>query len=245
MEIFTDFYYYSLNIESMQGKIKSFIFDLIFPKFCLGCQREGDYLCPDCRATIEIFSSHQPLKTKHLQDLYFATDYQNFLLKRLIQKFKYFPFLKELAPLASSLIIDHLQLIDNPPEFFKEKKDYLLIPIPLTKKRLKWRGFNQAEEIAKHLGEFLNLPVLNNVLLKKKSSLPQVELSERERKENVKGSFFFQNEKLIRGKKVILVDDIYTTGATMEEAAKILKEAGAKEIIGMVVAKAKAGSDRI
>lgn len=228
----------------MQEKIKTFLLDLFFPKFCFGCQKEGNYLCPDCRAVLEIFSSHQTFKTKYLHDLYFASDYQNFLLKRIIQKFKYSPFVKELSLPLASLIIDHFQLLDNPPIFLREKKDYILVPIPLAKKRMKWRGFNQAEEIAKHLAKFLNLPLLNNVLVKIKSTPPQVELSEKERKENLKGAFFCQHSELIKGKKVLLVDDIYTTGATMEEAGKTLKEAGAKEIIGIVVAKATLGSDK-
>ena len=229
----------------MQEKFKKLFLDLFFPKFCLGCQKEGDYLCEDCRAVLEILSSHQPYETKYLQDLYFASDYQNFLLQKIIKKYKYPPFLKELSLPLASFIIDHFQLLDKPPIFLKEKKDFILIPIPLARKRMKWRGFNQAEEIAKHLANFLNLPMVNNLLVKTKSTSPQVELSEKERKENLKGAFFCRSPELIKEKKILLVDDIYTTGTTMEEAAKILKEARAKEVIGIVVARAKMGSDKL
>lgn len=218
----------------MLSKVKKFLLDLFYPKFCFLCQREGSYLCEDCLATLEVSPFHQKYSTKNLTDLYFALPYQKPLIKKLIQSFKYEPLIKELAETLSSLIINHFQLIEKSPNDFSQ---FLLIPIPLDKKRLKWRGFNQAEEIGKGIAKFLNIPILNNVLIKTKTTLPQVELSEQERKENIKGVFFCQKPELIKGKKILLVDDVYTTGSTLEEAAQVLKEAGAKEIIGIVVAR--------
>jgi len=219
--------------KSMRRKAKNFILDLLYPKFCFNCGREGSYLCEDCKSTLEILQSHQKYIFKNLKDLYFALPYQKSLIKNLIQQFKYQPFIKELARNLSSLIITHFQLLDNKPNFF----DYTLIPIPLEKKKLKWRGFNQAEEIGKELSKFLKISLLNNVLAKIKETPPQVELSDEERKENIKGAFAVRNEELIKNKKILLVDDVYTTGSTMEECARVLKTAGAKEIIGTVVAR--------
>lgn len=224
-------------------QIKKFIFDIFFPKICLICQGEGDYLCQDCLATLEILNLHQRHSTPNLTDLYFALPYQNINTKRLIQKFKYQPFIKDLAKTLASLIIAHFQLSDNEENF----SDFILIPVPLEKKRLKWRGFNQAEEIGKELSKFLNIKLLNDIMVKSKTTPPQVELTDEERKENIKGVFRCQKEKEgeILGKRILLVDDVYTTGSTMEECARILKTAGAKEIIGIVVARANPEEDRL
>ena len=224
----------------MENKIGSFILDLFFPKICFGCQKEGEYLCQDCRAILGISGFHQKFQTENLADLYFALDYQNSLIKNLIQKFKYEPFIKELREPLSFLIIDHFQLMDNPPSF----ADFLLVPVPLEKKKLKWRGFNQAQEIGRNLSKFFNIPLLNDILIKIKETLPQAELSEKERKENIKGVFMIRNQKKVLCKKILLVDDVYTTGATMEECARVLRKAGAKEIIGLVIARAKPGQDQ-
>jgi len=225
----------------MIKKIRKFFLDLLFPKFCFNCGKEGSYLCEDCFSILEISQTHQKYSTKSLTDLYFALPYQNILAKKLIRRFKYEPFIKELAETLSLLIITHFQLLDNKPNL----SNFILIPIPLNEKRLKWRGFNQAEEIGKYLSEFLKLPLVSNCLLRVKNTYPQVELDAEARKENVKDIFFCQNKKEIFGKKILLVDDVYTTGATMEEAARILKESGAKEIFGVVVARAQPGEDKL
>jgi ComF family protein len=222
-------------------KSKEFLLDLIFPKFCLGCKKEGSFLCEDCFSTLEISTSHQKFKGKNLADLYFPVNYENFLVKKLIQNFKYPPLIKELKKELAFLIISHFLLLDKKPDF----SDFILVPIPLSKKKLKRRGFNQAEEIAKELAEFLKIPLISDCLIKTKETKDQVELSEKERKENVKGAFFIKNKEKIVGKNVLLVDDVFTTGATIEEAARVLKEAGAKKIVGIVIARASPGQDKL
>ena len=233
----------------MSKEIKKFLLDLLFPRFCFNCRQEGSYLCEDCQSVLGVLNTHQKYTTHPsaggLKDLYFALPYQGSLIKNLIQKFKYRPFVKELAISLTSLIITHFRLLDNKPDFFYPVRDqrssngadFILIPIPLEKKRLKWRGFNPAEELAKELSIFFRIPLVNNALVKIKTTLPQVELSEEERKENIKGAFLCQNSNQIKEKRILLIDDIYTTGATLKEGAKVLKKAGAKEIIGIVIAR--------
>ena len=218
----------------MLSKAKKFLLDLFYPKFCFLCQREGSYLCQDCLSTLDSNppTTHTP-PPKGLDGLYWAIDYQKPLIKNLIQSFKYEPLIKELAKNLASLIIEHFQLLDNKPDF----KDFVLIPVPLEKKKLKWRGFNQAEEIAKELSSFLKIPLLSNCLIKTKETLPQVELSDQERKENIKGAFSSKHPELIKERKILLVDDLYTTGSTMEECARVLKQAGAREVIGVAIAR--------
>jgi ComF family protein len=149
--------------------------------------------------------------------------------------------IKELKKELAFLIISHFLLLDKKPDF----SNFVLVPVPLSKKKLKWRGFNQAEEIAKELANFLKIPLISDCLIKTKETKDQVELSEKERKENVKGAFYIKNKEKIAGKNVLLVDDVFTTGATMEEAAKVLKEAGSEKIVGVVVAKASPGQDKL
>jgi len=217
----------------MWRNLKESILNLIFPKFCFCCQREGSYLCQDCQAMLEISGFHQNFQADCLKDLYFAANYQSSLIKNLIQKFKYEPFVKELAKTLSVLIITHFKLLDNKPDF----SEFILVPVPLSKKKLRWRGFNQAEEIGKELSKFFRIPLIANCLIKTRETLPQVELSDEERKENIKNVFFCEKPELIQRKKILLLDDVYTTGSTMIECAGVLKRARAKEIIGISVAR--------
>jgi len=229
----------------MLKNFKGFIFDLLFPKFCLSCQREGNYLCEDCQSTLGVLNTHQKHQTHSpaggLKDLYFALPYQQPLIKNLIKLFKYQPFVKELVIPLTSLIITHFQLIEKSTADFV---NFILVPVPLERKKLKWRGFNQAEEIGKELANFFGIPLITNCLIKIKETLPQVELSDEERRENIKGAFLVKDKELIKNKKILLVDDVYTTGATMEECARVLKKAGAKEVIGIVIARAVPGQDQ-
>ena len=107
--------------------------------------------------------------------------------------------------------------MDNQPNF----NDFTLIPVPLYKKRLKWRGFNQAEELAKELQKFFNLPLMTNYLIK----------------ETAKGGFSIKNKEIVKDKNILLVDDFFSTGSTMEECAKVLKEAEARKVIGIAIAR--------
>ena len=230
-------------------KIKKFLLDLFFPKFCFNCKKEGSYLCQDCQSLLEISQYQYCLcpkpkrlfqggkckdcRSKKLDGLYFAIPYQSPLIKELIQKFKYHPFAKELAETLSFLIITHFQLLDNKPNF----SNFILTPIPLSEKRLKWRGFNQSIEIAREVSKSLKLPLVSNCLIRIKNTHPQVELGAEARKENVKDIFVCQDKKEILGKKILLIDDLYTTGATMEEAARVLKKAGVKKVYVLALAK--------
>lgn len=221
--------------------------DLLFPKSCLSCHKEGVYLCDDCIACLEISKyqyclckkpnlflgkCHQCRKKK-LDALYFALPYQKPFVKKLIRSFKYSPFIKDLSQPLASLIIEHFYLLNKQPNF----SSFILIPIPLNIKKLKWRGFNQAEEIARELSKFLNLPIYSKCLIKTKETIPQIKLNDEERKVSLKNAFSINNPNLIKDKKILLIDDVYTTGSTMEEAARILKKAGAKEVIGVTVAR--------
>jgi len=232
-----------MNKNKKLTRIKNFFLDIFFPKFCFGCKKEGEYLCEDCRATLEILESQYPkCQSKKLNGLYFALLYRNPLIKELIKKFKYEPFVKELGDTLASLILDHFLLIGKNPQ--KDFAGFLIVPVPLDKSRKKWRGFNQAEEIGKNLAQYLNISLEIDTLIKIKKTALQVNLNRKERQENVKEAFKVKNTQAVKEKKILLVDDVYTTGSTMEECAKVLKKAGAKEVWGAVIARARPGEDR-
>lgn len=232
---------------------KKLLLTTLFPQFCLNCQREGSLICQDCLSSIDLCQfnycpfckvpkrvfekgvcpSHQKMK---LSGIFSATSYQIPLVKKLISKFKYQPFLKNLAPPLTSLIIAHFLLSEN-KLISQDKENSVLVPIPLSKFRERWRGFNQASLIAKVLANFYQIPWLDNNLIKIKATQPQVELSRQEREKNIKGAFKLKNPQLVQGKRIFLVDDVFTTGSTMAECARVLRQAGAGEVWGIVIAR--------
>ena len=230
--------------------LKNFFLDILFPCFCVNCQKQGTYLCQDCQALIEILeyqfcpvcgkriidqkTCKSCQRKTNLEGLYFAVDYQNPLVKKIIHQFKYQPFIKELAQPLADLIINHFLILNKDIDWTQFK----LVPIPLDKKKIRWRGFNQSLEIAKHLSKSLKIPILDNALNKIKTTIPQVKIDAFEkRKENMKGAFACQNPQKIKNQKILLIDDVFTTGATMEQGAQILKKAGAKEVWGVTIAR--------
>ena len=109
-----------------------------------------------------------------------------------------------------------------------------LIPVPLHKSRMKRRGFNQAELTARKIGESLGIPVKTGLLLRTKKTSPQKELNDTQRRANLKNAFqVSQND--VRLKNVVLVDDIYTTGSTMDAAASVLLEHGAEKVYFLAI----------
>jgi ComF family protein len=106
----------------------------------------------------------------------------------------------------------------------------LLIPVPLHKKRLKERGFNQALLLVKELSRATGIPYKKRILFKKKQSIPQVDLNLVEREKSIRGSFDINRKEEIKGKRILLIDDVYTTGATVNECSKVLISAGAKRV---------------
>ncbi len=116
----------------------------------------------------------------------------------------------------------------------------IIIPVPLSGKRFRERGFNQTELIARHLSDKLkpNFSVLNNVLYKNKDTISQVEIKNRkERLRNLKNTFSVKNSGLIKNEVIFVLDDVTTTSATINEARRALLKAGAKKVIGLVVAR--------
>lgn len=229
-------------------KIKNFILDLILPIECLGCGKEGTYLCSHCLETIPLTNKficpncQRPSKNgatcqdcqnkTYLDGLIFAVDYKNPLIRKSFIKLKY-SFVKELIYLLAKPLV---KLFENTGLNQTINPD-LVIPIPLHKERFLYRGFNQSEILARILCQKFSWQLSNGILKKIKSTRSQTELKSQERQTNIKDAFKVIDPKSIKNKNIVLIDDIFTTGATLEEAAKTLKRAGAKTVWAITLAK--------
>ena len=258
-------------MDNSTDKTKKFLMELFFPAFCLGCQKEGTFLCEDCKSTLEIseydycLCNKKPMlippsvrrslgggdqarsgkcprcRDKKLSGLYFALPYkERSLTRKLIHQFKYEPYTKNLAKTLASLIIEHFIITQKNTEDIWTNS--VLIPVPLFYKKLKERGYNQSEELAKELSKVLKIPVVSDVLIKVKKTESQMKLKKEEREKNLLDAFGVRPGSdpgltPFSGKKVFLVDDVYTTGSTMEECARVLRGAGTKQVWGIVIAR--------
>jgi len=219
-------------------KIWEVFLEILFPPLCLRCRgylestNDKDYLlCRPCFSEIPIY------KTVYYGpkiSIAAVSSYDNDSVRKLLHALKYNRFFAVDLPIRK-LINKYLDSFDLPKVI---KDDSIIIPIPLHKKRQRQRGFNQAEHIANILGEILGVPVKNDFLFRTKNNPRQTTRETKEsRLYNVRGVFDIKNENLLKDTSVILVDDIYTTGATMNEASKVLRKAGVKNILGFVIAK--------
>lgn len=224
-----------------------FLLDIFFPRLCQGCGQEGSYLCLSCQGQLKtppqrclvcgkpallgkIHPECQNRKT-HLAGLLVAADYHKKSVQSLIWNLKY-QSASDITETLSLLLTDFLVSQDLLDYFAAG----LVIPVPLHKKRLRLRGFNQADLLARHLASKLGLEF--RAILKKTRNTPrQVDLSRAERQQNVENSYFAPEHSSLRERKILLIDDVATTGATLNECARVLKERGASEIWALVVAR--------
>lgn len=232
------------------NQVLKFILDLLFPVLCQGCGAEGAYLCLSCQNNIEpalerclVCSQNSLLGKIHkdcrnskgrawaLDNLMVATNYHNEAIKKLIWHFKY-GSVAAISEIFAALMADYLVKKDL-LEYFENA---LVIPVPSHKKRLKLRGFNQAEILAQKFAQSLNLGYLP-ILQKIRPTKRQVDLEKEKRFENVRNAFFAPPIPSLGERIVIIVDDVATTGATLNECAKVLKTQNPREIWGFVVAR--------
>ena len=217
----------------MLEEFKDLIIEALFPRKCVGCGKEGTYICKDC----SLFLSETPnlFSAGNLEELVSIWEYEG-LVKNLIYCIKYkgaFDIINELIERAFE--IREPKIVLTRGKHKPEPEDIIITFVPMFKKKKKRRGFNQAELIAKKVAEKTNKEVV--ALLEKIKDTPsQTRLSKNERLENVKGSF-----KRIREAdcydNVLLVDDVWTSGATMQECSKVLKKSGVKKVFGFTLAR--------
>lgn len=227
------------------------VLDLLFPGVtgCVACgatlAKDNEYICSTCRAQIVLISKPtceccgRPLaypgfcvecrlRKRSFVRCWSAAVYRG-LLRRCLHRFKY-DHGAYLAPFLGSLLADCLQQADGVP------LRPIVVPVPLDRKRLRTRGFNQAELLATEVARLCGWPLRKKALRRLRTTLPQADLDEKDRWLNVAGAFAADGD--LAGKEILLVDDIYTTGATAEAASQALVEAGAERVYVATVAMA-------
>lgn len=225
------------------------VFDLIFPRKCFGCRKDGYYICPSCakklkpsRQVCGVCSrpstkgmTHLGCKTPHSLDrLASIWEYEGGIRKAILAlKYK---FALEITREVSELIAKEMK-----KERFIFPSELVLVPVPLHWHRANWRGFNQVEEIGKLVAKEMGWKFIPDLLQKKIPTVPQTELKREERLKNIRGIFSLNPRYNIQDTKypVLIFDDVWTTGSTIKEAAKMLKRGGAKEIWGFTIAKGR------
>ena len=232
-------------------KIEIFFLDTLFPISCILCQKDGFWLCKNCQEKIGFIDFQVcPVCEKYisllgapcvkckpktaLTGLIAAAKYDKEDLAIIIHRFKY-NFIAKLGEELGKILLKGASIHNLPlPD--------IIIPVPLHPRRLRWRGFNQAEILSNYLSENITpgffIPVSKNNLIRTKYTSAQMNIKKyTERQENIHNAFAIKNPLEIKNKTIWLIDDISTTGSTLFECAKVLKANGAKKIYALVLAR--------
>ena len=226
------------------AKLGEVALDFLFPKWCVGCRQRGDFICQDCRNSIARIN--EPLCPRcgrpQISDILCpgcvswsaaingirAPFRFDGVIRQAVYDLKYHNIRALAEPLAC-LINDYLMANPLPGE--------VLVPVPLHRRRLRERGYNQSGLLARELGKLTNLPVVDDCLVRQKHTSPQARTAAvAERQSNVDGAFICSGSD-VYGKTVLLIDDVATSGATLNAGAIALKAAGASSVWGLALAR--------
>lgn len=214
--------------------IKSLL-NFVFPLECKVCGRPLEagnqtYICSECLKKIGFIKEPYYFKGKHyFKSIYSVGLYQG-VLREAILLLKYQGVKGLIPPLGKMLL-----------EYCEKKIDFfsfdLIIPVPLFRSKKREREFNQAETFARIISKHYSLPISNGNLLRIRDTRKMSSLNPEERRKNVKNAFIVREKEKIRNKRILLTDDICTTGATVDECSKVLIAVGAKEVTVLTLAK--------
>ena len=214
-----------------------FLADIFFPPACAHCDAavSKGTLCDKCRATIVPSRSFVRVACDNPRFSYLlgsAASYGCPALKSLVHALKFRGIRSAALPLAELLIECAVRMP-------LDLRDFIVIPVPLSKRRRRGRGFNQSEKIAVPFAAHFRLPVAAGLLVRARHTSPQSDAaSVAERMKNIRDCFAVRDPSSLAGRKVLLVDDVITSGATFFEAARTLHAAGARSIVALAVARA-------
>jgi ComF family protein len=233
------------SVQELVQSVKAGLLDLLFPPRCVGCRAVGEWLCPRCRAQIEFIQPPicprcgRPTRHPHLcavcrraplsLDGIRAVAYFEGVLREAIHCFKY-ENLQALASPLGQFLVEYL--------IHHSLSAEVVVPVPLHPKRLVERGYNQSALLARQLAQQVHLPLVENSLQRVKETAPQVGLNAQERRENVRHAFRCVDERL-KGRRVLLIDDVCTTGATLEACGIALREQAVRSVWGLLLARAR------
>lgn len=206
-------------------RILSQLLDLIYKKHCYFCRRteENSRFCSKCYREIK-YLPFARLKYIEGVDVYSAVLYKDNIVK-MIRGVKYHNQ-RELAYFQAKIMFDYWQKLDV------SKKDFIVIPVPISKKRLRERHYNHMSLVAKEFSKMTGYNVDESIIIRVKETKPQYKLTKKQRAENLKGAFsvLLENIEYCKDKNLLIFDDILTTGSTVAEISKILSKSGAKYI---------------
>ena len=201
------------------------ILDLFYPYSCCACGKKipPGIFCPDCSARLE------PLTVAALPHLFSAVRYQEPIVTA-IHRFKYRAEIF-MAPHLAAFLLEVCRR-----HKLSERID-CVVPVPLHPTRFRERNFNQAELLGREIAAYFSLPVLNRILIRLRNTPSQTGLSGKERLANVSDAFQVKKPSAFKGRRCLLVDDVLTTGATLNACRKLLLSAGAEEVYGLTLAR--------
>ena len=240
------------SIRIMLTRVKNLVLDMHFPRACLACEKAlpSDsthvMICDACFIAIPLYDAmHCPACMRripidgipcHPEAHYVlagATHYAHTAVQKLIWQMKYENWLSAAEPVGT-LLTNYLRKL--PHDF----TGYHVVAVPLHKNREWKRGFNQAALLGGAISRALYLPVIAKNLVRVKETLAQADQKDYgAREKNITNAFHSNNPTEFKGKNILLVDDVTTSGATLREAARTLKSAGAKKIVAAVVARTR------
>ena len=218
--------------ENIADNIIEFIVNLFFPNVCGICGKICDKaLCRKCEINLEKFKNVEIeiIQGKNFKELISLFNYQGEVRSNILN-YKF----KEKSYMAKTFT----KFLINDKKLFEKIKTYdTIVPVPISKERMKERGYNQSLIIAKELNKYLKLEIAENSLIKIKNVIEQSKLNKEERQNNIIDAYEIKNKQILENKKILLIDDIYTTGSTVNECSRMLKLASPKEIGVLALAK--------
>ncbi len=230
-------------------KIGNFVLDTIFPIECIGCKKEGEWLCGPCAGRIPIEEQNECMVCKTsggagrtcfmcrreipLARLVRVFPYDALVVKRALQLIKYNYVKNLLDPLVIAAMPYWRKALEQNDI---DLRALVFIPVPLHARRKRERGFNQSEIIAEAVAKECGAKFVN-VLKRRRYTYPQVDLDEKDRRRNIQGAFICADADAAENQYVVVVDDVATTGSTLKECALALLNCKAKEVWGLTLAK--------
>lgn len=210
--------------------------NLIYPQTCGICGKIApNSLCKKCeielkkQSDINIINQGKEIEDKYFNEIMYIFKYEG-QIRKLIIDYKFNE--------KSYIYLTFINFLLKNKKIFENIKNYdTIIPVPISKKRLKTRGYNQSLLLAAEIAEQTNLELVNNCLIKTKNIIEQSKLNKEDRRKNIQGVYELKNKKIIEDKKILLIDDIYTTGSTVNECSKILRQGNPNKIGIFVLAR--------
>lgn len=233
-----------MKIVTTAQNIRIALLSLLFPERCVSCDQLGQPLCDECRKKIDFVASplcplcgypseglchrcqHSPLDIDGIRSVAFFEG----PVRQAMHALKYRGLRTVVKPL-SGLMSDYWQRNPLPAD--------VIVPVPLHRRRLRERGYNQAALLARALAAEIGLPVREKWLVRIRATFSQIELDASERKKNVSDAFQCPDHNVVAGRQILLIDDVCTTGATLESCSLALGQAGAQSVWAFTLGRAR------